>query len=306
MWAEEKKLAVSPPPDAPDYLGLSLLSNSHRVALGIASPPPEKAQRGSKGITALGSRTVRNAAFLLQQRYGIGRLGFYTFTLPPVDACSEYEAGREWAEIIRVFLQSVGRLLKAAGLPPSYVGCTEIQEGRYARYGGLPLHLHVVMVGKSRSGPWVITSDQWRALWRRAVIGRCRSFESVSFSASVDTARVKKSVEGYLGKYMSKGSKILGQLIADDPGLTEFLPRSWWCCSMNLRRAIARRMTGGNNTASKLLTDVRRDDSRVDYASEITVSMSDGQRVPVAVIGKLSAEGRNRYCWREGKAYLFD
>ncbi len=306
MWAEDKTLKVEPPPAAPDYLGLSLLPNSHRVALGISPPSPERAQRGTKGITTLGARTVRNAAFLLQERYGIDRLGFYTFTLPLVSETAEYEAGREWAEIVRVFLQSVGRLLKAAGLPPSYVGCTEIQEGRYARYGGLPLHLHVVMVGRLGRGAWAISSDQWRALWRRAVSGRCPSYRSCSFAASVDTARVRKSVEGYLGKYMSKGTAMLAPLLAGDAGLIEFLPRSWWCCSANLRRAIARRMSGGNNTAQKLIRDVRAGDSRVGHAAEVKIRLGDGGLVPVAVVGKLSPEGRNKYCWKEGKIFRFD
>lgn len=297
---------MEPPPEAPDYLGLSLLSNSHRVALGMAEPPPARAKRGLKGITRHGARTVRNAAYLLEQRYGLGQLGFYTFTLPRVDDCAEYAAGREWAEIVRIFLQSVGRLLKSAGLPPSYVGCTEIQEGRYARGGGLPLHLHVVMVGRPLRGSWAISSDQWRALWRRAVCARCPEFSGASFSASVDTARLKKSAQGYLGKYMSKGVEALGKLLKEDAGLAEFLPSSWWCCSSKLRKAIGKRITGGTGTAVKVIRDVRASDSRISFFQEIIVSMPDGARIVVAVIGRLSPEGVRKYAWAEGAIRKID
>jgi len=296
IWEQKKTVEIEEPETQPDYLGLSLLSNSHRILLGMAEPSKPKAPRGQKGITRLGARTVRNAAFLLQQKYGLDRLGFYTFTLPRVEESAEYSAGREWAEIVRIFLQSVTRLLKAAGLPPSYVGCTEIQEGRYAKYGGLPLHLHIVCVGRQRGKAWAIHSDQWRALWRRAVVARCSEYEQAMFRASVDTVVVKKSVEGYLGKYMSKGVAMLGPLLKKDPGLADFLPRSWWCCSLNLKRAIGRRIAGGVTSALKLIRDVRSGDTRVEYATEVKVAMADGNQIPVGIIGRLSPEGRKRYC----------
>jgi hypothetical protein len=262
----------------------------------MAEEPGTRAQKGLKGITRHGARTVRNAAYLLESKYSLSQLGFYTFTLPLVDASAEYRAGKEWGEIVRIFLQSVVRLLSAAGLPTSYVGCTEIQEGRYARYGGLPLHLHLVVVGKKRGRDWAIHSNQWRALWRSAVVARCPEFKEAKFSASVDTEAVRKSAQGYLGKYMSKGASDLAKILADDPGLAEFLPRSWWHCSLKLRRAIAARMAGGNGSALSLMRDIRKGDTRVEYATEIKVEMSPGVVVRVAVVGKLSREGMARYC----------
>ncbi len=296
VWEERKTIAVEGPPDQPDYLGLSLLSNSHRVALGMAVPPPERAKRGSKGITRHGARLVRNCAFLLQERYGRKHLGFYTFTLPPVDACAEYRLGMEWAEICRIFFQSVGRLLKAAGLPSSYVACSEIQSERYSERGGLPLHLHMVVVGRLPFKTWAIHSNQWRELWRRAVVARCPEYAGSSFAAAVDTVMVKKDAGSYLGKYMSKGTAYLGAVLADDPGLLEFLPSAWWNASLKLRRAVGARITGGIATAGKLLRDIRAGDSRVDFSRQIEIEVSPGNVVPVAVVGKLSAEGRRRYC----------
>lgn len=297
IWEEKKELKVEPPPEDPDLLGLSMLPISHRVALGMAEPPKTRAQRGLKGITRHAARTTRNAAFLLESKYPRKRLGFYTFTIPPVNATSDYAVGKEWAEIVRIFLQSVTRLLAASGLPTSYVGCTEIQEGRYAKYGGLPLHLHIVVVGKKRiNGPWAIHSDQWRALWRSAIIARCPEFSNVSFRASADTVVIKKSAAGYLGKYMSKGVEALGKILAEDPGLAEFMPRAWSHCSLKLRRAVGARIAGGNDSARRLMSDIRKADTRIDFAKEIKIEVSAGVVIPVAVVGVLSAEGRAKYC----------
>lgn len=298
LWVENRKTAITPPPDQPDYLGLSLLPNSHRVALGMADPPPERSRRGLKGITRHGARTVRNGAFLLEQRYGRKLLGFYTFTLPKLNESAEYQAGMEWAEIVRIFLQSVTRLLKAAGLPPSYVGCTEIQMARYEKYGGLPLHLHLVMPGKNPGNPksWVISSDQFRSLWRRSVIARVPVYDGCSFAASVDTAMVKKTAEGYLGKYMTKGVAALSSLLVDDAGLADFLPASWWCCSVNVRRAIGARIAGGTASARELFRRIAARDSAIAFSREIVVEVADGSPLVVGIVGKLTPEGMRLYC----------
>ena len=297
IWEEKKDLEVSGPPDQPDYLGLSLLPNSHRVALGMAEPPKKRAQRGLTGITKLGARMVRNGAFLLEQKYNRRHLTFLTCTLPLVNESAEYNAGREWSEIVRIFNQSISRLLIAAGLPPSYVACTEIQEKRYQERGGLPLHLHMVFPGRKPFGGWTISADQFRGCWYNAVTARCPEFKLKDFKASVDCQAVKKSAEQYLGKYMTKGSASLGNLLRDDPGLAEFFPRSWWSCSTAVRRAIGARMTGGQATAMKLIKDVRAKDSRIGFSAEVRVTMADGNEVPVAVVGKLTPEGRNKYCY---------
>jgi hypothetical protein len=302
IWTERATTKISLPPEQPDYLGLSLLDNSHRQALGLADPPPEKAQRGLKGISRLGARTVRNAAFLLQQKYGKENLTFLTCTLPPVSETAEYRAGAEWAEIVRIFNQGITRLLAAAGLPKTYVGCTEIQMKRYKRDGGLPLHLHIVFPGRHRFKGWAIGCEQFRAAWRNAVVARCPEYGGASWGASIDAVKVEKDVEGYLGKYLTKGVASLNAILEDDPGLAEFMPRAWWCCSLNLKRAIGKRITGGNGTARKLLQDIRAQDSRISFSRVIEIAGEDGTRYPVAIIGKLSPEGRNRYAAGDSRA----
>lgn len=301
IWEEARKVRVSGPPDQPDYLGLSLLPNSHRVALGLSEPVAPRGKRGLKGITRHGARTVRNAAYLLEKQYGGDCLTFLTCTLPPVLESDELGAAREWAEIVRVFVQGLGRLLKAAGLKASYVGCTEIQGKRYQERGGMPLHLHMVFPGRKPGCSWAISSDQFRALWRRAVVGHASGYESASFAASVDTQRVKRSAQGYLGKYMSKGPGQVSAILDDDPGMAEFIPSSWWQCSLNLRRAIGRRITGGKETANRLSRDITAGDSRVEFSREVTIEVEGGKPFTVALVGKLSGEGRAKYCFRPGR-----
>jgi hypothetical protein len=296
IWEEKKNLEVSGPPDQPDYLGLSLLPIPHRVALGLCEPPSKRSREGLSGITKHGARTVRNGAYLLEEKYGRRNLTFLTCTLPWVDESAEYSAGREWGEIIRLFKQNLTRLLAAAGLPPTYVGCTEIQEKRYRERGGLPLHIHLVFPGRKPFGQWSISADQFRSQWRSAVIARCPEFKAAIFKASVDCQQVKESAENYLGKYMTKGAAGLSVLLSEDPGLAEFLPKSWWTCSLNLKRAIGRRIAGGNGSALKLIRDVRSGDTRVGFSAEVKIQVADGNILTVAVVGKLSAEGRRKYC----------
>lgn len=300
IWDEKKSLEVSGPPEQPDYLGLSLLPNSHRVALGMAQPPPERARRGSSGITRHGARTIRNAAFLLEQRYGIRHLSFLTLTLPASNDSEQYRVGLEWAEICRQFFQALGRLLEAAGLPATFCACTEIQMERYEESGGLPLHLHVVFPGRRQYKSWAVSPEQFDALWYNALTNRCPEFEGRDFSAACRVEMVKKSAEGYLGKYMTKGKATVTALLTEDPGLAEFLPSTWWNCSLNLRRAIGKRMTGGNTTGRALARDIRAGDTRIQFSKVIEVTLADGAIFPVAIVGRLSPEGRNKYCWREG------
>ena len=306
IWEEKRSVEVEPPPEQPDYLGLSLLPNSHRVALGLAEPPPERARRGLTGITRLGARTVRNGAFLLQETYGNDRLAFCTFTLPSFSESEQYLIAVRWAEIVRKFVQALRRLLAAAGLSGSVVGCTEIQGDRYEKDGGLPLHLHILFVGKQPRRRWAVSADQYRALWKNAVTNECPELPLVSWKASVDCQKPKRDMSSYLGKYMSKGVGTLRSMIEGDPGLVDFLPKSWWTCSLKLKRAIGKRITGGNATARKILQDIRLGDTRIKSSKVIEVPMAGGQLIPVAVVGSLSPEGRNKYAWRPGSIIGID
>lgn len=290
LW-RESDFKVEPPTKTPDYLGLSLLPNSHKVLLGLAEPTPERGQRGLNGISSLGTKTVKNGCFLLERKHGRQVLSFLTCTIPG-DACQSLEAGREWAEIVRQFLQSLRRLLKAAGLPGSIVGVTEIQMKRYRERGGMPLHLHLVFQGRKPGGPWSISISQFDALWRRAVTNRVESLAATSFASACNVQRVKQSAEGYLGKYLSKGASALAAVLKDDPAIAEFLPRSWWFCSQSLKRAIVKATVAGSERAEQLYRQMNREAAIFDFVREVAVEMPDGATVAVAMVGRLNGFGR--------------
>lgn len=295
IWEEKKSLDISDaPPDDP--LGLSLLPISHKIQIGLADEPAPRAKRGSRGITRYGQRVVKSGAYLLQEKAGADCLSFLTCTLPAISESDQYLCGIEWAEITRQYVQQLRRYLTKRGLPGSIVGCTEIQGQRYARDGGLPLHLHLVFEGRRRGGPWALTVAESTELWRRAVEARVPSVAGASWRAAVNLERVRESVSGYLGKYLSKGERALAAVIKDDAAIVEFLPSSWWFCSDRLRKAVLRRVTGGNATARLLLQDCRDKDTRVQYSALVELTFEDGGRVAVAIVGTLSPEGRRRYC----------
>lgn len=300
VW-QERLCTVEPPTEQPDYLGLSILPNSHKQLIGLAGPAPNRTQRGLSGITRLGARTIRNGAFCLEKVKGRKNLSFLTCTLPLAGA-DEFNAGREWAEIVRIFCQSLRRLLQAAGLAGSLIGCTEIQMKRYRRYGGLPLHLHLVFQGRKPYVGWGISCAQFTALWRRAVIIRCPEFGNFDFSASCNVQMVEKSAAGYLGKYLSKGPGTIAALLADDPELAEFLPRSWWICSSKLRAYIRKASVSGYERAQQVMHWVRTDSPLVLGFHVVEIELEPGRLTPVAVVGRLSEGGRLRVGLRHAES----
>lgn len=203
------------------------------------SPPANSHKRGLNGITSKGARTVRNAAHLLQDRYGHQCLSFVTLTLPRLHEQEYLVVAAQWSYVVRAYVQELTRELKRHGLPSAVVGVTEVQEHRMATYGQLGLHLHLVMVGRRRRGlPWVIPPSFHREVWLRVlsnVLGRKiqgRSCENVQM--------VKKSAEGYLGKYLTKGTQTIAEIV--DRWGDAYVPSAWYTCTNKLRDAVKARV----------------------------------------------------------------
>lgn len=218
-WLEER---ISTGQEEP--LDLSIPSNYHK-------------RRGLNGITSRGSRLVRNTAYLLQKKYGRKRLSFLTLTVPPLGDDGERKVCDSWSDIVRLFGQWLKRSLRERGLPESYVGVTEIQEKRWRNRGEVGLHLHIVFVGRKTVGDgWSFSPGDFRGRWCQLlshVVGY-----SVRSSSVENLQMVKKSASGYLGKYMSKGVMIVGE-IAEAKG-EEYIPKAWYTCSIGLKRAFAK------------------------------------------------------------------
>ena len=225
-------LAVAP-------LGLSDATNCHN---GFGKKDYKPAKRGSKGITTKGRHLVQEAGFLLEQKYGKDNLSFLTVTLPAFYARNELELiCLSWSDLIRKFIQELKRILKRRGYPVSMVWVTEIQEDRYRETGDVCPHLHLVMIGKKHryQKGYAIHFSEVRSLWERILSNFLD--RAVTCQAGTRVERPRKSLCAELGKYMSKGGKIIKDIIKD--GKADMLPSSYAGCTDNLKRAIAERTT---------------------------------------------------------------
>ena len=236
--------------DNANLLGLSKVSNSQDALLGSDETV---SQRGLNGITNYGARLVRNAAYCLQKIYGRERLSFCTTTLVggPQETCA---VAVHWSELVRRFMQAVKEKLVRHQLPPFVVAVTEIQMKRFRRTGGMPLHLHMVFVGKhkGRGAPWEISTDWFDECWRRAVTRLVPELKDFSWRSSCNMQGVRKSAKGYLGKYLSKGVGAVTEVLEECPELAEFMPRSWYSCTNPLRDLVLANVAYGEDVGECL------------------------------------------------------
>lgn len=219
-------------------LGLSDAINCHK---SISNQRKKASKRGSKGITTAARRLVSNACYLLEDKYGKDCLSFLTATLPAFSNPDDLSLiCANWSDLIRKFIQELKRILERRGFPASMVWVTEIQEDRYLNTGVIAPHLHLTMVGKKHrySKQWAISKGEVRSLWERLLgnlLGR-----PVTCQAATRVERPRKSLKAEMGKYMSKGGKVIAEIIQAGKG--NQLPSSYAGCSDNLRKAIAKRM----------------------------------------------------------------
>lgn len=226
-------------------LGLSDTSNCHK------SPPWERkktSKRGSKGITTKQKHLVVDAGYLLEKKYGKNNLSFLTATLPAFCDRSELDLiCLHWSDLIRKFIQELGRLLERRGYPVEMVWTTEIQEDRYLETGDVCPHLHLVMIGKKHryQKNYAIHFSEVRSLWER-MLGNLLD-RPVTCKAGTRVERPRKSLCAELGKYMSKGGKIIKQIIQD--GKAHLLPSNYGGASKILRQEVktkTKKLTGND------------------------------------------------------------
>ena len=264
-----------------ELLGSSDATKSHSEV--------ERAKRGSKGISSYGRKMVRNACYLLERRYGRECLAFLTFTLPSMTREENEQVCAEWAEIVRITMQSLRRKLRSVGLPGHIVGCVEVQPQRFERDKGMPLHLHCTF--KAKKSKWVkgwpIQPAEYREIWRRAVCARVPSLRFSIWNAAENVKGVRKSAEAYLGKYLSKGVEDLAKV--EEMGLGHLLPSAWWVCSAELKECIKANTIYSSDVAEFILA--RKNDQGqwavVDYIGEVRI-VHEGQEICLAYYGRLA------------------
>jgi hypothetical protein len=215
-------------------LGLSDATNSHK---STPKKPIKRAKRGSKGISALGKRMVKSACYLLERDHGRHNLSFLTATLPAFASPDELRLiCANWSELVRQLKQELGRILERGGYCTDMVCITEIQEDRYANRGEIAPHLHLVMVGKKHryQKHYAVEKSEMRALWERLLsnfLGR-----QVTAAAATRLERPKKSLQGELGSYLSKGGKMIEAIANSDQA--DQLPSSYWGMNKELSNAV--------------------------------------------------------------------
>lgn len=209
-------------------MGLSDPLNYHKP-----DRPFPKEQRGQSGITPYAKKIVSSGVYVLEQLFS-GELGFITVTIPDLPPHIYAVLGEKFSEYRRRLEQEIVRELQRKGvMDPWYVGCVEIQEGRFLKYGQAYPHLHYVFhawspecgykgFGTTKKN-WAITPE-----WLTETAGRV--FEAV-YGISLDwskATRIEKPRGGMgqeMGKYLSKGGKLLNAI--KDAGQSHVLPSSW-------------------------------------------------------------------------------
>ncbi len=208
-------------------MGLSVATNSHK------SRPRKK--RGTSGITSRGKWMTRSAGAILERDAGKECLSLVTCTLPIVTEAENRSICESWSDLVRKFFQEVGRLLTRKGLSTNYVYVTEIQERRFERYGQVAPHLHALFQGRlSKRCQWAISKAEIRALWERILSNHLN--RPVDGGAATRIESPRKSMVKELGKYLSKGCKIVDAIT--EAGKADLLPSSWWGASKELKAKV--------------------------------------------------------------------
>ena len=214
-----REVPPSSPAD-PRYIGLS-----------DGAISPIRSARGSKGINPRQRDLLCWGAATLERVYHRTNLSFLTYTLPDLSP-EHLEAVRaNWGDIVNRVQLRIKEKLNAQGIQTAIVGCTELQLERYQDSGVLYPHLHMVFRGRrDNHSDWAIKPHQFRQIWRRCV-GKFLPSESYSWSASENVERVRKSVAGYLAKYVSKcASKTDANL------LSVWHPKDWILVGRRIRQ----------------------------------------------------------------------
>ena len=255
-------------------------------------PPPERERRG-KDITPHARRLVRSGAHILETRWGKQNLAFVTLTVPNLPIIDLEWINRSWADIVKRTVEEIGRELTRHGLCREIVHVTEIQEKRYQNSGAIASHIHAVFQGRSRPGaPWAVTKEKLRNIWERVL--KSALARPIECPAATRIERVKKSAKRYLGKYMTKGGKIVREIA--ESGMTAMLPASWWGMTFSLRKTIREQMLNFTMEMTDLIVRHLEDYKAAGlilWGKIITVeyTQSHGEviEIPVCVCGEFAS-----------------
>jgi hypothetical protein len=296
---EEYLLAKQDVGDRPTFTATDLTGWDYETEKHSSSARTKRERKGKGGISSYGTKMVRSGAHCLQKAYGRQRLGFLTLTLP---SHPDYLAVwcEQWAEIVRKFNQELHRELERQDAPAHVIAVTEIQTERSEKTGYPVPHLHACFVAwdgktymkgaKRKSGKrmpaYYISHGRMQAIFARCLANEVERIagEVVNpdeLNPRVEVKPVRKSAEGYLGKYMSKGGKDVKQFLDQQPDRTD-LPTHWWHCTKGLRM-ILKGLIGKLDSAMIEAALTQMEDlislGIVQYARKITKEINGVERL---------------------------
>lgn len=278
-WYELHQLKMEPTDTPPNLVNSA--KSSHK-------PPKPKRRYGQKGITAYGRRCVSSAALLLQKRWGRDCTGFATLTLPRLAPSQEQVICSRWSELVRKFFQWFKRHMERTGADPDYCASTEIQESRWQSRHEVGLHIHFVyQCRQRRHGKWNLSADMVRARWQEMLANELRINADMVPQPRCELAIVRKSASAYIGKYMSKGVKIVSQI--SKAGKDGYLPKQWWSLGSGIRNTLKAAIIRDNSFLGEELFR-----AVAGFASKLRV-------VYKKCCTYTDAEGRERVCGYFGK-----
>lgn len=281
-WLDyQAQVCYLPALQALQILTLSNVSDSHK---GLPRP-----QQGLKGLTSNGTKMLRSACYLLEQKLGKDDCVMVTLTVPTLGREQRKMLARQWGRVTNRLVQYLTRALLSAGRPPVIAGCVEIQTGRLSRSRQGYLHIHLVCPAYSnKGGRWAVDACDLRTWWSQEIERTIKC--SLPHLPRVETAIVQKSVEGYLGKYLSKGQgDELGAFIGDLG--EEAVPAQWWFMSAPMRQAVKAQTASGANAGALLDALVNHllewgDGTGFEYVRHIDCNIG-GLPVTVGWVGRL-------------------
>lgn len=203
------------------------------------SQPVAAEKRRASVLTTRGKKYIEDACFLLERKFGVSGLGFYTLTLSLDNEEDISVFNSRAATILKRYLEKIKRHYERLGQRFVYVGVWELHPSRSARCGYPVLHFHYIApIYRGSSKEFICTPSKIRDTWTSSV----KTGTGVEFvrDCRIGCEILRKSASGYLSKYMSKGKP--GD--ADSQGYTNTVSlSSWYSLSRHLLTVISKSRT---------------------------------------------------------------
>jgi hypothetical protein len=183
-----------------------------------------------------------------------------------------------WSVLIHRVFDELARQLQRCGLPNTWLYVVEPQEQRWKHDGILAPHIHAVIPnrwisqkrtanhkGFGHAGAWAITTQDTDAIVHRCMSNIMGRSVDINSACNLQTIKGLDKLFFYLsklnkvGKYLSKGSRLIGEL--QQSRWSDYLPSNWYGCDKQTRhqvRASVQHFEIGEGTAGEVVQELQR------------------------------------------------